>query len=651
MIKHKRQNYIIVCLGLLSMMFLVYIGTTLGKRLKIDFTEEKLYTLSSGTLSILKKLDSPLTMKLYYSKTAANKGSEGIRIFNNYFRYVRDMLDEYVANSQNNLTLEVIDPRPDTSDEEDAMAYGLKRFPLSETEKYFFGLVVKNEAGSEKVIEFFDPNKQEKLEYEVTKLIYTVTNPKKKRVGIVSSLPVMVEQTNPYMAQLMRMQGKSLPSSWLSTEVLSDFFDIKKIELTAKKIEGIDVLIIIHPKHFEDPLLFAIDQFVLNGGKVLLFVDPHSVVDPTRAPRPGMEPDTKSNLTKLMKNWGVELVDGKFAGDKYLAGMARVSPMSPVTRVLPIVKCDRRCGEGYKDIISTQLNDLIFVFPGVLKTVSSKKENVITPILATTDKGNSYTAYGYEKTNPAFIWNKFKEGNERVVIGYRIVGKFNSAFPEGITVPVEEKGDKKAKQKKSKKSLNKKITGLIKSKIKTAIIVFSDVDFISDQFAFNRTILGAAAANDNINLFINSIESLTGPSELLSLRSRGRFNRSFDVVDKIEFEAEAKTASKVKQINANIAHFTKELRNLGSKATNQNISLLQNEGINKKKELAKKIAVLRKELRMVKREGREKIENLGKFLQYINTLLIPLLLLIIGLIQYYRRNYRYKISIGGSNND
>ncbi|MCB9095560.1 MAG: GldG family protein [Halobacteriovoraceae bacterium] len=131
------------------MTLMIYIGTTLLKRARVDFTQENLYTLSKGTKSILSKLDSPIKLKLYYSKTAANKGTEGLRAFNNHFLYVQDLLRQYTSHSRNNLTLEVIDPRPDTPEEEDALAYGLKKFNLTETERYFFGLVAENESGTE----------------------------------------------------------------------------------------------------------------------------------------------------------------------------------------------------------------------------------------------------------------------------------------------------------------------------------------------------------------------------------------------------------------------------------------------------------------------------------------------------------------------
>jgi ABC-2 type transport system permease protein len=164
------------------------------------------------------------------------------------------------------------------------------------------------------------------------------------------------------------------------------------------------------------------------------------------------------------------------------------------------------------------------------------------------------------------------------------------------------------------------------------------VDFLTDQFAFRNSFLGPAIANDNNEIFLNSVEALSGNVELMSVRSKGRINRSFDVIEAIEFEAEKATATKVKEINVSIGRFQAELNELGKKANEGNIALLQNEGLRKKKELAKKIAMLKRELREVKREGREKVEAIGKFFQYLNTLLMPLVVIGIGFYYSRRRN-------------
>ena len=625
--KHK-ENYLKVTLALFLMILMIYIGSTLFKRVQVDLTEENLYTLSPGTKSILSKLDAPIKLKLYYSKTAANKGTEGLRAFNNHYRYVQELLGQYVSHSRNNLTVEFIDPRPDTPEEEEAIAYGIKKFNITETERYFFGLVSENESGTEKIIEFFNPAQKDKLEYELTKLIYTVLNPQKKNIGIISSLDVMTEDPNPYMAQIMRMQGKSVNESWIVTRMLKEFYNVTKVEKDTDTITGVDSLIIIHPKGFPQKTLFAIDQYVMKGGKLLVFVDPNAISDRSSAMYGGgMSSSPDSGFEKLMDKWGIQLQADTFAGDKYLSGMGQFSPDRPPGRLLALLNCNESCTHEYKDTLTSGINNTTFVFPGVL--LQKNREGVThTPIMSTSKKGNSYTASGYEINNPDVLWKKFSEGNKPVIIAYKALGRFKTAFPKGIKA---EKKDKKTK----KKTKAKRPALIGESQKESAIIVFSDVDFIHDRFAFKNTFLGPSATNNNSALFLNGVEALTGDVDLMSVRSKSRINRSFDVINKIEFEAEKRTADKVKEINGSISRFQRELSQLGRRANEGNIALLQNEGLKKKKELAKKIAVLKRELRTVKRHGREKIEGIGKFFQYLNTLFVPIL--IIGYGVYYGR--------------
>ncbi|MCY4523794.1 MAG: GldG family protein [Halobacteriovoraceae bacterium] len=610
-INNRNENYLRVVLGLLSMTFLIHIGVTLFKRVQLDFTDENLYTLSEGSLNILKKIDAPVKLTLYYSRTAANKGTEGLRTFNNHFYYVRELLREYESNSRNNIILNVIDPRPDTEDEENAMAYGLKRFQISQSESYFFGLVAENESGTEKIIGFFDPGQKDKLEYEITKLIHTVLKPQKKSVGVLSSLDILNEDISPYLARIMQMQGKEIKDSWISIKMLKEFYNLKKIDQDKISLAGIDTLIIVHPKGFTEKTLMEVDQFLLKGGKILLLIDPNAISDRQANPMQGISQSPDAGFKTLMNNWGFQLLDNTYAGDKYLSGMGQLGPGQPPSRMIAILNCNDKCTATHKDPISSGIDRSVFIFPGVLK--EKPTENIKTiPIVTTTSKGNSYVAGPHEINNQRALWEKFTEGKSPVNIGFKVVGKFKSAYPD-------KKGHLKESQKES------------------AIVVFSDVDFIHNRFAFRETFLGPSLSNGNSTLFINAVESLSGDVDLMSVRSKSRINRSFDVIDEIEFEAEKKTAAKVKQINGNIARFQQELAQLGRKANEGNIALLQSEGLSRKKQLAKRIAKLKKELRNVKKEGREKIENIGKFFQYLNTLLIPFLIMAGGYYHLKRK--------------
>ena len=313
-----------------------------------------------------------------------------------------------------------------------------------------------------------------------------------------------------------------------------------------------------------------------------------------------------------MKAWGVEVPSQTYAGDRLLSGQGSLAPGRPRTKLLLLVRCDKRCVHSYKDAISAGLSESLFVYPGVLD-ITKVDGLSASPFFTTTSKGNRYTAKAHELSRPRILWEKFTEGESPVVMGAKVMGKFKTAFPG------------KAKEKESKKE--------------SAVVIFSDVDFISDQFAFRQTFFGPATANDNSTLFLNALESLSGNIDLMNVRSKGAFNRSFDVIRKIELEADKHTASKVSEINTSIRVFQAELNQLGRKANQGNITLLRNEGLEKKKRLAKKIATLKGELRKVKRSGREKIERIGKFFQYFNTLFMPFVMILFGIF-YGRRRVR-----------
>ena len=304
----------------------ISICQNVGKGFKADVTEQRLYTLCDGTKAILAKLNQPITMKLYYAKTAAIKGPDQIRYFNNYYEFVKSLLEEYVAASGGMIKLEVIDPRPYSDEEMAAMRYGIKRFPITEEENFFFGLVVQTQFGVEKTIPVFSPNRQNFVEYDISYLIDTAITRQKKRIGILSSLPMMGDDLSPYMARLMQMQGQQPRPAWAFVEQLRQQYEVKGIPTDVNKIEDVDILLVIHPKDFSEQTLFAIDQFVLAGGRTIVFVDPYCLADMPRQPAMQMrtEHNPSSELNKLTVNWGLEMPKDTFAGDRALAHEAEL---------------------------------------------------------------------------------------------------------------------------------------------------------------------------------------------------------------------------------------------------------------------------------------------------------------------------------------
>jgi len=654
-----------ICIAVITLCAVMISQKLLG-RARIDLTEHSIYTLSQGTRNILAKLNQPVHMKLYYSRVAAMKAPEGIRFFNNYYLYVRDLLEEYVKLAQGKLTLDVIDPRPFSEEEEDALRFGLRKIPMPGDESFFFGLVVQTELGKDKVIELFDPDRQEFVEYDVSKLISSVTLRDKKKIGILSSLPVMGSDMSPYMIQMMRMQGRSPQEPWTIVTHLKEEYEVTKVDADAESIdEQIDFLMVIHPKDLPENTLFAIDQFVMKGGKLLVFVDPYCFEDqPKQTPgNPMPPPDYKSSsdLNALLAGWGVKMEPDLFAADRKCAITTSTGRNTPRAPLVTFLQLDESC-VNKNEVVTAKLHDLRVLFAGILEPVEGSGTEFV-PLLTTTEKGGTWrpsSPFELRFPDPMSIAKRMTGGDEKITLACRIAGKLKTNFPDGITVDAEDdddevaadenaEGEKKdadegAKaaddekendgEEKDKNSGKKtrKIEAIKEASEEAAVMVFADVDMIADRWAYSKTFFGTAQVGDNASLVFNALEYLSGTGDLIAIRSRGRFSRPFKVVDEIEAQAQEATARKVDALNERIKKYEEELRQLGSQATEKNLKIIQSKAVQKRAQLQKKIRQAQKELRALNADKREKIEALGAALQTNNMVWAPAIILLIAVI-------------------
>lgn len=628
----------------------ISISQNIGKGLKVDITDQQLYTLSDGTRAILGKLNQPITAKLYYAKTAALRGPDQIKFFNNYYQFVLALLEEYVAASNGNVKLEVIDPRPFSEEEAEAMRYGLQKFPITQEENFFFGLVVRTEFGVEKVIEFFSPDRQNFIEYDISYLIDTAITREKSRIGVLSSLPVMGDDMTGYMAQMMRMQGQQPKGPWTIVEQLRNQYEVNTVPTDVNDINDVDILLVIHPKDLPERTQFAIDQYVLKGGRAIVCVDPHSVVDrPVRQQNPMMPGQSqKSELNKLMRNWGVELPDNAIAGDLNLALAQRMGEdgIVGVLGLRPELGCFNN-----DSVVTAELNQVRMIFAGAFREVGESDDPNVpslevkrTPLVMTSNEGNVLkidSPYELMFMDPGILRKKFSPGVTPVKMGYQLTGKFKTAFPNGISIEVP---DPNAPEDADEE--DKTITKLIKPEITQAeedctVVVFSDVDFLSDGIAYRDSFFGSKmVVGDNSALLLNAIDDLGGSSALVSIRSRGNFRRPFTVVDAIEKEAEERTAEKMKTIEAAIAGFNAELQKMVSSAKEGDQEVLGNAIIKQRRDLEQNIYDAERQKRVIRMERREGIDGLGRKLQRRNTLMMPTIILIIAVVLGMRRSVR-----------
>ncbi|MGO8704005.1 MAG: Gldg family protein [Candidatus Brocadiia bacterium] len=634
MSKTIRNALAVLCVLVIALCLILVLQKTV-RGVSVDLTQEKIYTLSPGTRHILGQLSQPMTLKLYYSRTAAMKGPDAIRFFNSYYLYVRDLLEEYVKLSGGKLKLEVLDPRQYTDAEEEALQAGVKRFALSEEDVFFFGLVAQTAFGKVKVIPFFEPDRQDFVEYDISKLISTAVLRDKKKVGVLSSLELAGPEMSPYLMQMMRMQGREMPKPWTIITDLRETYDIETVPADADAIPaGLDFLMVVHPKDLPKKTLFAIDQFVMKGGRLMVFVDPFCVADQPRQQEPSQaaEPKRSSDLNALLRGWGVEMEPDEIAADRLLAIKAQLGPNEPPSPLLPYMLLQDDCFNR-KEIITAPLHDVRVLFAGVLEEVPTAGVKV-TPLLTTTSTGNVWKPAGpWELTapNPEAIRRAVSDGTKPLMLACRLTGKFRTNFPNGL--PAEEKKEPApANGKPAEEPKPKTIEAVKEAPGEGVILVFADVDMISDMVAYREEFFGAEQQGDNAPLVSNALDFLAGSSDLIAIRSRGGFNRPFTVVDRIDREAEAATGDQVNALNERIKAYQDQLAKLGASATAGNEKLIAGEAVAQRKKVEEDIREAQKELRRLNAGKRARIEALGAKIETNDLVWAPAAVLLIAIV-------------------
>ena len=652
----------------------VFIVKKMSAGVQVDLTQDRLYSLHEGTKNIIGKLSEKVAFKLFYAKTAVDRtGEDQLVRFNNYYGYVRDLLNNYVRQSKGALTLEEYDPRPFSDAEELADELRLQRFPISESEGFYFGVAIKTESGGQEVIPFLGTESQERVEYRISELLDRATRRNKTKVGVMSSLDVTGGGMSADMRRMMQMQGRQVQQPWLLFGELEKTYELVEVEAAADEVPvDVDYLVVVHPKDFEEKALYAIDQFVMRGGKLVVFQDPFAYIDQP-APNPqnpyaGASHPRNSDLNQLLSKYGVEMKSDEFAGDMALANPVPADPQRRTTVMFPgFVSMTKTKGLSQDAVITEGLDRVEAFIPGVLRKTDSAEGKDFVPLVTTTASGNTWTASGFElggPTGPNFaqIAAKFEKGVEELVIAARLTGDFESAFDGKPGAGEAVDGDEKASDEEATtdgSSDEEEATTsaptddgaphLAKTSESNSILVFADVDMFADFLAFQR-IFGqfVQAKNSAYPMLLNGLETLAGSRDLLSIRARGGFQRPFEVVDAIEREAEVDRQDKVEAINADIKAFQEQLRSLQTQATEENVGVLENEAITKRRNLEREIRAKQRELNDVQAASREEIEDLEGWIQFTNIWLVPGLVLIAGiLVAVLRTQSRRRYVTGG----
>jgi ABC-type uncharacterized transport system involved in gliding motility auxiliary subunit len=580
---------------------------------RLDLTEQRLYTLSDGTRQIVGGLSDPVTLRFFYSRRLGAT----IPAYGAYAERVRAMLDEYVALSGGRIRLEVLDPEPFTEAEDRALGYGLQGVPVDQSgEQVYFGLVGLNLLDDERTIPFFQPERERFLEADLTRLIYELSNPARPVIGVLTSLPLSGDPR----AMMMRIPGAGQP--FVIATQLRQFFTVRDIAADARVIDPeIRVLLVAHPQDLPETTLYAIDQFVMRGGRLMVLTDPHS---DGQAFRPtGGGGDTSSNLDRLLNAWGIETPREHVIGDLSGAWRVRAGPQERVQAVDYVAWFTLdRSAINRDDVAVAQLSQLTFASAGEV-ILRSDSPLEMTPLVFSSDRSARIPVARVQRNpEPAQILAEFRPDGLRRVLLARFRGPLSSAFPDGPPEDAERPADFPAHIARSSGPAN--------------LVVGNDADILEDRFWVRvQDFFGQQVAtpfSDNGSAVANLLDTLAGGDALIGLRSRGEALRPFTLVERMRRDAEAQFRQRERALAERLQATERRLRELRRGSGQQAQAVVTAETQAEIERAREEILRTRAELRAVQRDLRQDIEALETWLRIANIAAVPVLLALVALL-------------------
>ncbi|MEX0840368.1 MAG: Gldg family protein [Parvibaculum sp.] len=638
----SRSAYRIVMLVLLAVLFLAVnlFSNIVFRSARIDLTENSLYTLSEGTAEVVAQIEEPITLRFFYSERLANDYPR----IRTYASHVRDLLEEVRDRSDGRLILEVIEPEPFSEQEDLAMSLGLKGAPTAQGDIIYFGLVGTNSVDGLEAIPFFTDEREQYLEYDIARMIQNLSRPERPVLGIVTNLPLDTGAGGLMSA----MRGESLP--FMIYEELRNRFELEYLEQQFEVVPSkVDVLMIAHPRELDAATLYAVDQFVMRGGRVLAFIDPHSEVSLTAGPdgQPVRGYTEASNLEPLLKSWGVAYDPTRIVGDRSLAqrvqtGLDARRQESDYVIWLAVP----RENVDAEDIVTADVMRLNLGTVGALAPAEGATTR-FTPLVRSSKDAKLYDLdYVKSGPRPDDLLRRFEASGESYVIAARLSGPVTSAF-DG---PPEAESQAQEDGAAPRRSLTAPGAHLAQSEGEANIILFADSDIFDDRFwVQTQSYLGERVAQpiaDNASFIVSAIDNLMGSNELISLRARARIDRPFTVVDDLRRAAERRFLAEQETLEQRIDDTEKRLTQLQTQGAPD-----MPEGAAAEAHVESEIQTFRaelldsrKKLRDVQRNLRREIDGLGAQLRFVNVGLIPLLIAVVALgaaiLRYRRRKAR-----------
>jgi ABC-type uncharacterized transport system involved in gliding motility auxiliary subunit len=585
----------------------VSLTNTLFRGVRWDLTENRLYTLSHGTIRILESIPEPVNVYFFFS----DKATADNPYLRTYAGRVREMLQEFVQYSDDKLHLTLVDPIPFSEDEDRAAEFGLQGISLGTSpETVYMGVAATNSVGDEEIIAFLDPGKETFLEYDLAKLVDTLANPERPVVGLISDLP-MTGQFDP--------QTQRMTESWIITSQIEQIFELRNLTRPISRIDDeIAVLMVVHPKQLSDDTLYAIDQFILRGGKALMFVDPYAEADVPDAdpsnPAAAMMASRASNLDRLLNPWGISIADDKVIGDDLFA-LTVSGPGGRPVRHVGLIGVDES-GIDKEDVVTAGLSSINFAYAGWI-SLEEDAPSTITPLVQSSDIAGpiSTSMLGFLR-DPNQLRADFAPTGTRHPIAVRVEGVVPSAF---ATVPEEKSAEHLTE---SRESIN--------------VILIADTDLLTDrlwaqvQNFFGQRMSTAFASNGDF--VVNALDNLTGSGDLISVRGRETYTRPFIKVQQLRRIAEDQFRQTEQQLQLELQETENKLRELQASREDRSAIILTSEQEAELERFQQQRLQIRKELRQVQRGLDQQIEDLGTSLKIINIGLVPLLISVLSII-------------------
>lgn len=640
----RRRSWIVGVFAAILVFIVVNVAIDKVVGVRLDLTQDRLYTLSEGTKSVLKNLPKHVTVTFYNSEELGRR----IPQYASFADRIDDMLQEMAAVADGNLTVEKVNPEPFSEAEDEAVELGLQGVPVDDSgDKVYFGVnAVADDPDNSRGIPFFQADRDTFLEYDLMKMIWRTANPEPAVVGVISSKEV-------FGSPLSRNQDP-----WYLMIQMQDFFDTRRISSAEALIEtDPDMLLIIHPAGLDDELVYGIDQFMLRGGRAIIMADPWNETAASLRLVPGqpsMVPES-SNMPEIFDAWGIEIPQGQTVGDRSLASMVNAGGEGQV-KAAPYISWiePKEANRNMDDAVMASVKDLVLPTPGSI-VVKDGATVTVTPLITTTADATIVPVDNSKKPNPLELLDGYEPTGETYTLAARITGMVKTAFPDGPPVkekPVTEEApdsdDSDATDSAETEPAAEEPKGpdfgphLAESEAPLNVILIADADMAQDPYWVNvRNFFGQRVAvpfMDNGNFILSGLENLEGSNELLGLRARRNGKRPFELIDNLRLAAEEQFRSEEQALQQKMQETEAKLAELqqGQGDASGAVTEEQQAAVDA---FTDQLLEIRRNLRQVNLELRKDIETLQAKLRFMNIALVPILvaLFAIGLGIYRAR--------------